>query len=58
MRVSGMRIATGVFLILIGVLWLLEMLGIIHFNICLLGPVVLIAAGVALLVSKHTWFGW
>ncbi len=53
-----MRIATGVFLILIGILWLLEMLGIIRFNICLLGPILLIAAGVALLVSKHTWFGW
>ncbi len=58
MRVSGMRIATGVFLILIGALWLLEMLGIIHFNICLIGPVLLIVAGVALLVSKNTWFGW
>jgi len=58
MRFSSARIAGGVFLIIVGALWLLEMLGIIKFNICIILPILLIVAGVAILVSRDTWFGW
>ncbi len=58
MRASGMRIAGGILLITVGILWLLDMLGVIHFNICIIGPILLITAGIAILVSRDTWFGW
>ncbi|ADD07987.1 LiaI-LiaF-like domain-containing protein [Candidatus Aciduliprofundum boonei] len=47
----------GVFLIIIGVLWLLEMLGIIKFNVCIIGPILLIIAGIALIL-KDGWHSW
>ena len=50
-------ILVGSFLIIIGVLWLLDMLGIIEFNICIIGPILLIIAGIGLLV-KHDWDFW
>ena len=49
------RILVGVFLVLIGVLWLLDMLGYIEFNICIIGPILLIAAGVAILLRRWDW---
>ncbi len=50
-------IVGGVFLIIIGVLWLLEMLGIIKFNVCIIGPILLIIAGIALIL-KDGWHLW
>jgi len=50
--ISTLRVLTGTFLILIGSLWLLDMLGLIHFNICIIGPLLLIALGIALLINR------
>ena len=50
------RIILGVFLVLIGILWLLDMLGFIRFNICIIGPLLLIAAGFALLIKRDEWW--
>ncbi|AGB04749.1 hypothetical protein AciM339_0874 [Aciduliprofundum sp. MAR08-339] len=50
------RIIGGIFLILIGVLWLLDMLGFIKFNICIIGPLLLIASGFALLIKRDDWW--
>jgi|GEM_PF-2936550 membrane protein required for beta-lactamase induction len=50
------KILLGVFLILIGILWLLDMLGYITFNICILGPILLILAGIGILVSRDVWW--
>ncbi len=50
-------IVGGVFLIIIGVLWLLDMLGIIKFNVCIIGPILLIIAGIALIL-KDVWHSW
>ena len=52
------RIIGGILLISLGILWLLDMLGVIHFNICIIGPIIMIAAGIALLVSKNMWLDW
>ena len=54
--VSIGSILAGLFLIIIGVLWLLDMLGIIRFNICIIGPILLIIAGLGLIL-KRDW-GW
>ncbi len=55
--ISVGAIVGGVFLIIIGVLWLLEMLGIIKFNVCIIGPILLIIAGIALIL-KDVWHSW
>ncbi len=51
------RILVGSFLIIIGVLWLLEMLGIIQFNICIIGPLILIIAGIGVML-RRPWDMW
>ncbi len=55
--ISVGAIVGGVFLIIIGVLWLLDMLGIIKFNVCIIGPILLIIAGIALIL-KDRWHLW
>ena len=55
---SAGKIAMGVFLLLIGFLWLLDMLGYIHFNICIIGPLLLIAAGIFLLIPGRYRDWW
>lgn len=54
---SAGAILGGVFLIIVGILWLLEMLGIIEFNICIIGPILLIIAGIALILNDG-WHSW
>jgi len=53
--VSWGSILAGLFLIIIGFLWLLDMLGYIEFNICIIGPILLIIAGAGLIL-KHDWW--
>ncbi len=55
--VSLGSVLTGAFLIIIGVLWLLDMLGIIEFNVCIIGPILLIIAGLGLIL-KRDWELW
>lgn len=55
--VSLGSVLTGAFLIIIGVLWLLDMLGIIEFNVCIIGPILLIIAGLGLIL-KRDWEVW
>ncbi len=55
--VSTGSLLGGAFLIIIGILWLLEMLGIIEFNICIICPILLIIAGLALILNRR-WSLW
>ena len=55
--ISVGAILGGIFLIIVGILWLLEMLGIIEFNICIIGPILIIIAGLALILNQR-WFSW
>ncbi len=55
--ISVGSVLAGIFLIIIGVLWLLDMLGIIEFNICIIGPILLIVAGLGLIL-KRDWEVW
>ena len=55
--VSTGSLLGGTFLIIIGILWLLQMLGIIEFNICIIGPILLIIAGLALILHRK-WDSW
>ena len=55
--VSLGSVLTGAFLIIIGVLWLLDMLGLIEFNVCIIGPILLIIAGLGLIL-KRNWEVW
>ncbi len=57
-RYAAGKIALGVFLILIGTLWLLDMLGYIDFNICIIGPLLFIAAGIYILFARDYWDWW
>ncbi len=54
---SEWRVPVGAFIMALGVLWLLDMLGIIEFNICIIGPILLIIVGLALILNRE-WFSW
>ncbi len=51
------RLLGGAFLIIIGILWLLQMLGIIEPNIWIIGPILLIIGGLALILHRK-WDSW
>jgi len=55
---STSAILSGIFLIVIGILWLLDMLGVFDFNICIIGPLLLIAAGIFLLIHSRYQKWW
>ena len=54
---SEWSVPAGAFIMSLGILWLLDMLGIIEFNICIIGPILLIIAGLALILHRdwHLW---
>ena len=54
---SEWRVPAGAFIMTLGILWLLDMLGIIRFNICIIGPILLIIAGLGLIL-KRDWEWW
>ena len=56
-HISTGSILGGTFLIIIGILWLLQMLGVIEPNIWIIGPILLIMGGLALILN-HEWSSW